>query len=143
MAAAGKAAKKDPVAAFFAKAPASRRDELLAVDALIRSVAPTLERKLWSKGSMLGYGEFHYRYASGREGDWPIIALASRSHGLSLYVCALTPDGQYVAEANAKALAPADVGKSCIRFSSLADLDEKALIRVIKQALRRGGAFAV
>lgn len=137
------AKKPSTVDAFFTNAPDAQRDELLAVDALIRKVAPKLERKLWSNGTLLGYGEFHYRYASGREGDWPILALSARKANLSLYVCALTDDGQYVAEAHAESLAPASVGKSCIRFKSLADLDRAALTRVLKLAVRKGGAFAV
>lgn len=135
--------KPSPVEAFFAKAPAAQRDELLAVDALIRKVAPKLERKLWSNGTLLGYGEFHYRYATGREGDWPLLALSARKANLSLYVCSVTKDGRYVAEAHAESLAPASVGKSCIRFKSLADLDRAALTRVLKLAVRKGGAFAV
>lgn len=137
------AKKPSSIEAFFAKAPAAQRDELLAVDALIRKVAPTLERKLWSNGSLLGYGEFHYRYASGREGDWPLLALSARKTNLSLYVCSLTEDGRYVAEAHAESLAPASVGKSCVRFKSLEDLDRAALTKVLKLAVRTGGAFAV
>lgn len=135
------AKKPSSVEAFFAAAPAAQRDELIAVDALIRKVAPKLVRKLWSNGSLLGYGEFHYRYATGREGDWPLLALSARKANLSLYVCALTDEGQYVAEAHAESLAPASVGKSCIRFKSLADLDRAALTKVIKLAVRNGGAF--
>ncbi len=136
-------AAKKTVETFFAKAPAAQRDELLAVDALIRKVAPKLERKLWSNGSLLGYGEFHYRYPTGREGDWPILALSARKAHLSLYVCSVTDDGTYVAEAHAKSLAPASVGKSCIRFKSLEDLDRAALTKVLKLAVRNGGAFGV
>ncbi|MER2559871.1 MAG: DUF1801 domain-containing protein [Myxococcaceae bacterium] len=135
------AKKPSPIEAFFAKAPAAQRDELLAVDALIRKVAPKLERKLWSNGTLLGYGEFHYRYATGREGDWPLLALSARKANLSLYVCSLTEDGTYVAEAHADELAPASVGKSCIRFKSLEDLDRAALTKVLKLAVRNGGAF--
>lgn len=137
------AKKPSSIEAFFATAPANQRVELQAVDALIRKVAPKLERKLWSNGTLLGYGEFHYRYATGREGDWPLLALSARKANLSLYVCSLTDDGKYVAEAHADSLAPASVGKSCIRFKSLADLDRAALTKVLKLAVRNGGAFGV
>jgi hypothetical protein len=50
---------------------------------------------------MTGYGPFHYRYASGREGDAHRIAVAARKTGISLYVLALTDGGEYLAESPA------------------------------------------
>src|SRR5688572_19202024 len=72
-----------------------RRAELEAIDELIRKRAPQLERHLQS--GMLGYGPFNYRYASGREGEWFVIGLASQKRYISLYICATDGDG-YIAE---------------------------------------------
>ncbi|WP_063821914.1 DUF1801 domain-containing protein [Pseudonocardia dioxanivorans] len=72
-----------------------RRGDIAALDALIREAAPDLEPVL--AGRMLGYGPFHYRYASGREGDATLIALASRKRYISVYVLCST-EGAYLAE---------------------------------------------
>ena len=58
-----------------------RRGEIARLDALIRETLPDLERVATS--GMLGYGPYHYRYASGREGDATLIALASRKASIS------------------------------------------------------------
>ena len=60
-------------AEYIAAVGDKRRPDIAALDALIRKHAPKLEPVIM--GGMLGYGPFHYRYASGREGD----ACSSRS----------------------------------------------------------------
>jgi hypothetical protein len=110
-----------------------RKSEIQALHGLIRKAIPKLEPSIQS--GMIGYGTYHYKYASGREGDSPVVALASQKSYISVYVCAANPDG-YVAEKNRAELAPASVGKSCIRFKKLADIDQKTLIKVIKEGAR-------
>lgn len=74
------------------------------------------------------------RYASGREGDWAILGLASNKQAISLYVSA--GDGKrYLAETYADRLGKANVGKSCIRFKRLDDLDRSALVELIGEAV--------
>jgi len=77
---------------------------------------------------MLGYGPFHYRYASGREGDTAKVSLASRRQHISLYVSCTVGDGERsLAEEYREQLPGADIGKSCIRFKRPADLDPDVL----------------
>jgi hypothetical protein len=81
---------------------------------------------------MLGYGPWHYKYASGREGDGFRIGLASNKNYISLYI--LATDGKhYVAEQFKKALPKASIGKSCVRFKRLSDLDKSALSNLIRE----------
>ena len=87
---------------------------------------------------MLGYGSHHYRYASGREGDWFLIGLASQKRYISLYVCATDADG-YVAEHYRERLPKADIGKSCIRFKRLADVDLEVLGELVGETAERFG----
>lgn len=108
-----------------------RKGEILRLHELIRKTVPNLKPHIQS--GMLGYGSYHYKYASGNEGDWMIIGLSSRKNYISVYVNAVTPDGQYVAENYKSALPKASVGKSCIRFKKLDDVDQKTLVRIIKQ----------
>lgn len=84
-----------------------RRTDVVALDALIRGTAPDLEPVM--AGAMLGYGPFHYRYASGREGDAPLLALASHTRYISLYVlCSV--DGRYLADTFVDRLPRASIG---------------------------------
>lgn len=108
-----------------------RKGEILRLHELIRKTVPNLKPHIQS--GMLGYGSYHYKYASGKEGDWMIIGLSSRKNYISVYVNATTPDGQYVAEKYKSALPKASIGKSCIRFKKLDDVDKKTLALVIKQ----------
>ena len=61
-----------------------RRSELSKLDNLVRSVAPELMPTMSYR--MPGYGSFHYKYASGREGDWAAIQMASNKNYISFYV---------------------------------------------------------
>lgn len=73
-----------------------RRTDVQAIHDLIRKVAPDLDARIES--GMLAYGSYHYRYASGREGDWFPIAVASNKRYISLYVSAATSEHGYLAE---------------------------------------------
>jgi hypothetical protein len=64
------------------------------------------------------------------------VSVASRKTGISLYVLALTEDGEYLAESRADRFPKAKVGKSCVRFKRLDDLDEAALRDVLAEAGR-------
>src|SRR5262249_50192431 len=80
---------------YIAKIDEPRRSDITALDALIRKTVPKLEPSI--QVGMIGYGTYHYKYASGREGDAPVIALASQKSYISVYVSG-AEDGQYVAE---------------------------------------------
>ena len=81
----------------------------------------------------MGYGKYHYRYASGREGDWMRIGVANNKQYISLYCCAADERG-YVAERFKDRLPKANIGKSCVRFKRLSDLDETALRDLIRES---------
>ena len=89
---------------------------------------------------MLAYGPWHYKYASGREGDWFRIGVASNKNYVSLYVCAM--DGKsYVAERFKKALPKANIGKACVRFKRVSDLDEAVLAKLIREGAAASAAM--
>jgi Domain of unknown function (DU1801) len=101
--------------------PEARRELIRSVHEIVREAAPELEMRMWGD-KFIGYGTMHYRYASGREGEWFPIGLANNKQYVSLYICACDDDG-YLAEQNADRLGNVSVGKSCIRFKRLEDLD--------------------
>ena len=123
------AAKKTSAAAvtadaLLAKLPEPRRSEMNRVHAFITKALPKLE--VGVTGSMIGYGPFRYRYESGREGDGFRISLASRAGYIALYALGADDKG-YVAERYAAKLPNASIGKSCVRFAKLDELDARVL----------------
>ena len=108
-----------------------RRSQVRQLHELIRKTAPELEPHIVS--GMIGYGSYHYVYASGREGDWPILGLANRKQAISLYASCLTADGRYVAEDFRERLPKADIGKSCVRIKKLEDVDLDVLAELIER----------
>jgi hypothetical protein len=122
-------------AEYIAAVDDKRRPDIAALDALVRKHAPTLEPVVM--GGMLAYGPFHYRYASGREGDACKISIASNASYISMYCFAADANG-YVAARYADRLPKAKIGKSCVQFKRLADLDEQALVALIKETADTG-----
>ena len=106
-----------------------RRSDMRALDALIRKNAPLLKPSI--QAGMIGYGSYHYKYSSGRQGVAAVIALASQKNYISVYICA-TEKGEYVAEKHKKEFPNASIGRSCIRFKKLEDVDTAALARLVK-----------
>jgi len=116
--------------------PEDRKEIITALDALIKKEAPTLKPHF--AYNMLGYGSFKYKNYKKETIDWPTVALASQKNYISLYVCAVE-DGKYIAEENKAKLGKVSVGKSCIRFKKLEDLNLDELKKVIKKAEKSPG----
>ena len=70
--------------------------------------------KLHIMHCMLGYGLYHYNYASGREGDWFVVVLASQKNYVSLSIYGCDKNG-YFAEKIKNRLGKVSIGRSCIR----------------------------
>lgn len=116
-----------------------RKTEIKKLDKFIRETTPKL--KPFIIAGMIGYGPFHYKSKSGREGEWALLALASQKNYISVYVCAA--DGkQYVAEKYKKDLPKASIGRSCIRFKKTDDIDLDVLKKIFHEAEKLGGTFA-
>lgn len=121
---------------YIALLPEVRKDAILAIDALIQETVPGLRRHF--AYNMLGYGTFPYTNYKKELIDWPIIAVASQKNYISIYVCALE-DGQYIAERYKSELGKVSVGKSCIRFRKLEDVNLETLRKVLKIAATKPG----
>ncbi|MCD2187799.1 DUF1801 domain-containing protein [Actinomycetospora soli] len=107
------------------------------VHATVADVAPELLPPT-RRVALLGYGAFHYRYASGREGDADLVSLRGGSKHLSVFVSAVD-DGWYLPEIHAAALGAVSVGRSCIRVRRAGDLDLSAFADVVRRAVAVGG----
>ena len=121
--------------AYIAAVEETRRDDIQRLHDLVREVAPELEPTM--EFGMLGYGKYAYTYASGRSGEWMKIGVANNKQYISLYCCAANDDG-YVAEQYRDRLPKADIGKSCVRFKRLSDLDEEVLKELIRDCSKAG-----
>ncbi len=128
--------KAKSVKEYMQALPPERREPIEFLHTLIQKVAPKL--KPYFAYNMLGYGAFPCKNYKKEIIEWPVIALASQKQYMSLYVCAVI-DGKYIAETYKKDLGKVNVGKSCIRFKKLSDLNLATLKKVIKAAERNPG----
>jgi len=115
-------------AEYLAQLEEPRKTDVAALDALIRKTAPKL--KPFVQMGILAYGPYRYKYPSGREGDWFHIGVASNAQYISLYVngdCTGSPPERYK-----EALPKAKIGKGCVRFKRLSDVDQSTLKKLIK-----------
>lgn len=88
--------------------------------------------KMWGS-SIIGFGTFHYKYASGREGDWMKIGFSPRKGKISLY---LTYDAdQYKKELDE--IGKHKTGKGCIYINRLSDVNVDKLQALIKKTYQQ------
>ena len=90
---------------------------------------------------VIGYGKYHYKSPSGREGDWFLIGLTAGKNYYSLHICSGDKSG-YLVEQNAAKLGKVKTGRSCINFKKLEDLKLEAAMALVKQAVKSGGINA-
>lgn len=122
-----------PVEAFLATVePARRRSEGEEVVRLIGEVtgAPPV---MWGP-SIIGWGTLHYRYASGREGDWMKVGFSPRKAQLTFYGLKDTPEG----EGELANLGPHTTGAGCAYVKRLDQIDRDVLARLVEIAFARG-----
>lgn len=86
--------------------------------------------KMWGP-SIIGFGSYHYKYASGHEGDAPLLGFSPRKAAISLYVSTGEP-GQ---EALISDLGKFTMGKACIYVKKLSDINLENLVKLMKNTL--------
>jgi hypothetical protein len=110
-------------------------DRQMRADA--RKVAAMMRRatgkraRMWGAG-IVGYGSYHYRYESGREGDYLITGFSPRKRALTIYI----KPGVSPFEHLMSKLGKYKTGKSCLYLNRLADVDEAVLERLINESVR-------
>ena len=115
------------VAAFLEQVePEQKRQDCQAILEMMQQ-ATKADPKMWGD-SMIGFGEYHYKYASGREGDWFLTGFAPRKQTISLYIMA----GFKRYEELMGKLGKYKTGKSCLYINKLADVDEAVLKELIQ-----------
>ena len=93
--------------------------------------------QMWGP-SIVGFGTWRYKYASGREGDWPVAAFSPRKQDLTLY---LTPGFEKYDELLDQ-LGKHKTGKSCLYIKRLSDIHVPTLKKLIKASVKDLKAYA-
>ncbi|WP_144392424.1 DUF1801 domain-containing protein [Pleionea sediminis] len=109
--------------------PKQRRDDALLVLNMMKKVTGD-EPKMWGD-SIVGFGSYHYKYASGREGDWMRIGFSPRKTSLSIYIMS----GFDHVDSLMDKLGKFTTGKSCLYVKKLTDIDSDILIKIMKASL--------
>lgn len=81
--------------------------------------------------SIVGFGSYRYKYASGREGEWPLAAFSPRKQNLTLYIMA----GFKNYDTLLSNLGKYKTGKACLYINKLEDIDMPTLRELIKQSV--------
>ena len=129
---------KEKVSDFLNKIPdATRREDCFAVAKMMEEITGS-KPQMWGP-SIIGFGTFHYKYASGREGDWPISAFSPRKQDLTLY---LTLEGYEKYEELLDQLGKYKTGKCCLYIKRLSDIHVPTLKKLIKACVKDSKAQA-
>ncbi len=85
--------------------------------------------KMWGD-SIIGFGDYRYKYSTGREGDWFRVGFSPRKQNISLYIIADHKPFEHLLNK----LGKYKTGKSCIYINKLADIDMKVLQELIQSS---------
>jgi hypothetical protein len=122
----------ESVSAFLDKvADERRRNDCYAVADIMRAVTKE-EPKMWGS-SIVGFGRYHYKYESGREGEAPITGFSPRKGDLTLYIMG----GFDSSPELMKRLGKYKTGKSCLYIKELEDVDVGVLRKLVAQSVKQ------
>lgn len=123
-------ATDNSVAEFIAGVePARRQDDAITLNALFQDVTGWQPR-LWGP-SIIGYGQYHYTYASGREGDSLATGFSPRKANMVLYIMPGYADFDEILGRIGKY----KLGKSCLYINKLDDVDLDVVAEIIRAGL--------
>ncbi len=117
------------VDAFIAGVPSeARRKDARTALALMKKVTGE-QPKMWGP-SIIGFGEYHYKYASGREGDSPMAGFSPRATSMVFYIMGGVPGTDDLL----KKLGKYKMGKSCLYINRLEEVDLGVLEKIIAKS---------
>ena len=119
----------ESVSAFLGRMDEKRRADAQTLVSMMKRAARA-EPKIWA-GSIVGFGNYHYKYASGHEGDCFITGFAARKTALTLYI---TSGVERFPKLLAK-LGKHKAGKGCLYIKSLDDVDLSVLEDLVGQSI--------
>jgi len=107
-----------------------KRNDCFTILRLMKKITKS-EPKMWGS-SIVGFGTYHYKYESGREGDWFLTGFSPRKQNLTLYI--MSGFNKY--DELMKKLGKYKTGKSCLYINSLEDVDKKVLKDLITESFK-------
>lgn len=107
----------------------SKRNDAFELIKIIQEVT-LFEPKMWGP-SIIGFGSYHYKYASGHEGDAPLVGFSPRKSAISLYIY-IVPENR---DELLSKLGKHKPSKGCIYIKKLADIDIEVLKNIISLSL--------
>ncbi len=110
-----------------------KRQDCFTLLALMKQITRA-EPKMWGS-SIVGFGTYHYTYASGREGDWFLTGFSPRKQSLTLYIMAGFREFDEVL----KKLGKHSTGKSCLYVKRLEDIHLPTLKKLVQQSVKHVG----
>lgn len=108
----------------------ARREDCFEVAKIMEEITGS-EPKMWGP-SIVGFGSYRYKYASGREGDWPIASFSPRKQDLTLYIM---PSFDQYGDLM-KQLGKHRTGKSCLYIKRLSDIHVPTLKKLIRESIK-------
>jgi len=107
-----------------------RRQDCLALAAMMQA-ASGADAQMWG-ASIVGFGRYVYRYANGRDGEWPLVGFSPRKGDLALYLAAEFEER----DALLQRLGKHRTGKACVYLKRLSDVDAGVLRELIDASIR-------
>lgn len=123
---------KQSVDSLIKKLPDPQTREDCFTIAKLMKEATGDEPRMWGS-SIVGFGSQHYKYASGREGDWPVIGFSPRKQNLTLYIGLGGFDSAELLEK----LGKHSVSKGCLYIKRLSDIDLPTLRKLIRESVKQ------
>jgi len=121
----------DPLDFLNTIADEQTRADCLAILQMMEE-ATGAEPRMWGQ-AIVGFGHYHYKYASGREGDWFLVGFSPRKQNLSLYI--MSGFDRY-AELLEK-LGKYKTGVSCLYIRRLADINPDVLRELVEESVKK------
>ncbi|RBW68774.1 DUF1801 domain-containing protein [Bacillus taeanensis] len=110
------------------ESPKKREDAYRLLDIFTETTG--YQAKMWGP-SIIGFGKYHYKYATGHEGDAPLVGFSPRKAKISLYFAT----GDDKREELLKQFGKHTTGKACVYINKIADIDGEVLKALITQSV--------
>jgi hypothetical protein len=120
------------VAEYIAKIADEKRRQDFGEAVKIIAENTGFEPKMWGE-HIVGFGAYHYKYESGREGDSPLAALASRASSITFYLGSKFKDYDELVAKFGKH----KISGGCFHVKKLADIDTNVLIEMVKNSIEQ------
>ena len=109
----------------------TKREDSFNILKLMKEI--TNEKPVMWGDSIVRFGSYHYKYASGREGDWPLVGFSPRKQNLTLYIMS----GFEGYDEILSKLGKFKTGKSCLYINQLKDIDIDNLKELVSESVKQ------